>query len=163
MKRGFFLLILINIFVSCTMLKNITKEPVIELDKQQLEKVIHESVETLLKEYWLSDFLVLNNKRPILMTSNITNTTSAKFNIQELYNTIEMDLIESGQVRVVKSNEQQQSIPPTTLSSGKSVDYVLSATFGKKPESEPPILILQLSLWTKNSATPITTVLKEIN
>lgn len=163
MKRALFLLILINIFASCSTLKKISGEPTIEVKSQQLEKAVHESVKKLLSEYWLSDFLVQHNERPVLMTSNFTNPTNAKISIPELYNMIEMDLIESGQVRVVKSNYEQQNKTPTTLSTGISVDYVLSATFEKKQETTPAILIFQLSLWDENSTTPLTTISKEIN
>lgn len=163
MKRAILLLLLLNLMFSCSLLKLTTHETEFNVDYQLLEEAVHESVNSLLNEYWLSDFLVQNNQRPIIMTSNFTNPTNAIINIQKLYDTIDFDLIESGQVRVVISNAEQRIESPRILSSGRSVDYVLSATFEKKTETTPPILILQLSLWNENSPTPISTITKEIN
>lgn len=145
------------------MLKSVFKEPIIELDNEQLEKVIHESVKKLLTDNWLSDFLVEYNKRPILISSQFTNHTTASVDIQKLYDLIDMDLIESGEVRIVKSNEQQRNSSPLKLASGKSVDFVVSASIGTKNESTPSILIFQLSLWNNKSTTPVISIIKEIN
>ena len=163
MKQGIFLLIVLSMFISCSLIKEGGGEKTIPLSNEQLDKVVHESVSDLLKELWVSDFLLQHNERPILMTSSFTNPTKAMVNIQELYGKVEMNLIESGQVRVVKSNQLQRNTPPTILAAGKSVNYVLSATFEKKTETKPPVLVFHLSLWNENSPTPITTISKEID
>ena len=163
MKRDLFLFILLALLSGCSLLKMGTKEQHQQVSDQQLGNAVSESVNALLDEYWLSDFLVQHNERPILITSSFTNPTDVAIDMTALYNKVEMSLIESGQVRVVKSNQNQRDTQPTKLAKGKSVDYVLSVNFEEKQDTTPPILIIQLSLWNERSISPLSIVSKEIN
>ena len=128
----------------------------------QYENLIKTSVDEMLSAGWVSDFLTLNNKRPVIMMSKIDNDANVIVNIAEGLNWFEQYLIESGQVRVVKSDETQQEMNPVDLAKGQSVDFVISANFEKQVDTSPAITIFVVSLWSDTSTLPVIVVKKEI-
>lgn len=162
MKRSLILIFIGLFFAGCSLLKPAVQPATVYLSDDQYESIIHESVTELLSAGWLSDFLTNQNQRPIIMVSKISNSARVVADNNSAVAWLEKELIESGQVRVVKSTEPQREINPVDLAQGKSVDFVLSANFEKRVETSPAITIFVVSLWSDTSTLPITEVKKEI-
>lgn len=162
MKQRLIFLISIFLFAGCAILKPTPKAPEIQLTDQQFISLITESTQKLLSSGWLSDFLTTNSKRPILMVSKIENEANVLVNINTAYDIFESEFIQSGQVRVVKTDDSQRLINPSELVNGKSVDFVVSAKFEKNKETSPAITIFVVSLWGDDSNLPIIEFKKEL-
>ncbi|MFA9390431.1 MAG: hypothetical protein ACERKD_11515 [Prolixibacteraceae bacterium] len=158
-------IVLITIFLisSCALTKPAVVPAEIQLNEIQFNSLVKESVNTCIQEAWLSDFLNDKNERPVVLISKISNDAKIQGNLNTGTSLFESEFIKSGQVRVVKSTEQQQNISPTDLVKGESVDYVISANFIKQIESSPAIIIFVVSLWGDDSTLPILEVKKELN
>ena len=162
MKRNLILISVSLLLASCSLLKPLVKEPQLVIPNDRYEKMVEESVDEILSGGWLSDFLTTNNERPIVMMSKISNNAKVQANNTGAIGWFNRDLAESGQVRVVKSNEAQQEMMPYDLAQGQSVDFVLSANFEKQVDTSPTITIFAVSLWSNTSTLPIVVVKKEI-
>lgn len=162
MKRSLILIFISLSLASCSLLKPAVKISSVTITDEQYEKIIKESVDELLSAGWLSDFLTTQNQRPIVMVSQISNSANVIANNSNTVEWFEKDLIESGQVRVVKSTVTQRQINPVDLAKGESVDFVLSANFEKQVDTSPAITIFVVSLWSDTNTQPILVVKKEI-
>ncbi len=94
------------------------------------------------------------NERPIIMTSLITNNSNGIIDINSVYETIDMRLVKSGQVRVVKTDEAQRVLTPFELAKGESVDYVISSIINDNPDQKSSV-IFKISLWNDQAREPV--------
>jgi hypothetical protein len=159
MKRALIFIFILIIFQACSIFKQAEKEvEIINIPEKELQKTIASAVDNLLKGDWLSDFLIEKNSRPTLIFSSVTNKSNSITNIEKIYDSIDMRLIQSGQVRVLKSNETQRLTEAHDLASGASIDYALTAVIEKNKENNNNQLTFILSLWDENSTSPVFTV-----
>lgn len=161
MKRTLFLFLVLSLFSSCSILQKAAKRPEISISDSQLEALISESVNEVLRLDWLSDYLTTNNQRPIVMTSILTHPEYVLLNADLAYATFDMELTKSGQVRVVKSDETQRTMLPSDLAKGKSVDYVLSSIVKENTETKPSTYSFVVKLWA-DSINPVLEINKSI-
>jgi hypothetical protein len=150
------------VFAGCSTIKPSMNDTPISLDENILTSTIQRSVDELLAGEWLSEYLTQHNERPLLMTSKITGNSRVLFSYDKAYENIDLSLIESGQVRVVKTNENQRILSPLELVKGKSVDYVISASLNRLSTSTPNTILLVLSLWDGKSNDPLLTIQNRI-
>lgn len=162
MYKSLLLFGFITLLSSCALLKKAQNETVTIIEQHKLDSIIEESITELIKCSWLSDYLIQNNERPILISSKIKNNTKAIIDLLKVYDSIDLNLIKTGQVRVLKSDKNQQLLKPSELAKGQSIDFVLSATFDKNVQISTSNIIFKLSLWDEKTADPILTIIKEI-
>lgn len=162
MNKSFILFFIVVIFSSCSSLKHTPKTPQIVIDQQQLDSVIELSVSELIKGDWLSDYLMENNERPILVASKIHNESNAYIDTLKVYETINMALIRSGQVRVVKLDEKQRQQIPNEITKGESVDFAISTKIENKISESLSSLFFGLYLLNDKSPEPIVKIIKKI-
>ena len=139
----------------CSLFKQQAKTPAISISNEQLAVCLDRAVDELIKAQWLSDFLLKKNVRPILMNAGISNQSRASIDLNFAYEHLDLALIQSGEVRVVKTNDAQQSMLPQTLVKGQSVDLVLSLRFIDEEPIMPGKILVLLSLWSEDSTTPV--------
>ncbi len=157
MKRSVLYILVLVLFSGCSLFKKLTEEPEFVVEKQALEQAINKTVDELLSSEWLSDFMSENNERPIIMTSLITNNSNGIIDVNTIYETIDMRLVKSGQVRVVKTEEAQRVLTPYELAQGESVDYVISSVIENNPNQDSSV-IFKISLWSDKTREPITKI-----
>jgi hypothetical protein len=157
MHSRLLLIFVFSLLYSCSLLKPAVTEPEILIDQAQLNTAVELSVDEIIKGEWLSAFMVKNNERPVVICSTIDLPPHVSFPIDSLYNMIDLHLIKTGQVRVIKSNTIQRTTAPVDLAKGESIDFVLTAAIEKAVQQSSSNPVLVLALWNENSETPITT------
>lgn len=162
MSKILILFIIVIIFSSCSLLKHTPEEAIIIIEQQQLDSIVEVSVNELIEGAWLSDYLIQNNKRPILVTSKFQNETNTFIDTLKLYESINMGLIRSGQVRVVKLDETQRQISPGDITKGLSIDFAISTKVKKIIKETSSSLYFEFSLWDDKLIEPVITINKEI-
>jgi len=154
MKRGVLYLMMLVFLSGCSLFKKFTEEPEFVVDKQALEETVNETVDELLSSEWLSDYMSEQNERPIIMTSLITNNSNGIIDVNTIYETIDMQLVKSGQVRVVKTDQAQRILTPYELAKGESVDYVISSIIEDNPNKGSSVTF-KISLWNDQAREPV--------
>jgi PBP1b-binding outer membrane lipoprotein LpoB len=154
MKRGVLYILMLVFLSGCSLFKKFTEEPGFVVDEQALEETVNKTVNDLLSSGWLSDFMSEQNERPIIMTSLITNNSNGIIDVNTIYETIDMRLVKSGQVRVVKTDEAQRILTPYELAGGESVDFVISSIIENNPDKDSSI-IFKISLWSDKAREPV--------
>ncbi|MDA3881299.1 MAG: lipoprotein [Prolixibacteraceae bacterium] len=154
MKRSFLILLTLTMLSGCSIFNKISRTPAFQIDENAMEKTVNKTVEELLSSEWLSAFMTSKNERPIIMTSLITNNSNGIIDVNTIYETIDMRLVKSGQVRVVKTDETQRILTPYELAKGQSVDFVISSIIKENP-GQPESVVYKLSLWGDKSREPV--------
>jgi PBP1b-binding outer membrane lipoprotein LpoB len=157
MKRGVLYILMLVFLSGCSLLKKITEEPGFVVDEQSLEETVNKTVNDLLSSEWLSDYMSEQNERPIIMTSLITNNSNGIIDVNTIYETIDMRLVKSGQVRVVKTDEAQRILTPYELVQGESVDFVISSIIENNPNKDSSV-IFKIFLWSDKTREPVTEI-----
>jgi len=138
----------------CSIFNKASKEPDFTINENAMEKTVQKTINELLSSEWLSAFMANQNERPIVMTSLITNNSNGIIDANTIYETIDMQLIKSGQVRVVKTNEAQRILTPYELAKGESVDFVISSLIYNNPNKSESVAY-KLTLWGDQSREPV--------
>lgn len=154
MKRIFILVLTLAMLSGCSIFNKASKEPDFTINENAMEKTVQKTINELLSSEWLSAFMANQNERPIVMTSLITNNSNGIIDANTIYETIDMQLIKSGQVRVVKTNEAQRILTPYELAKGESVDFVISSLIYNNPNKSESV-VYKLTLWGDQSREPV--------
>ncbi len=163
MKHTLYIITILFIFQACSVLKQPEAVPEIkEIPENELSEAITNSANTIVQHEVISQFMLQNNARPTIITSNVTNKSGAITNIAKIYENIDMALIQTGQARVLKSNEAQRVEKPQQLAKAVSIDFALSASIEEIRRNNTIHYIFTLSLWNENSSKPIVTIEKQI-
>lgn len=162
MYKSIAILIVVLLFLGCSVIKQSAKNEQVVIDQQKLEKTIEESINELIKGVWLSDYLFKYNERPILVATKFQNKTNAFIDTLKLYQALNIDLIRSGQVRVVKLNESQRQIEPGEIAKGVSIDFAISTKIEKIDSLNTSFIIFGLSLWNDKLPEAILTIDKVV-
>lgn len=143
-------------FTACTVFNKATTYPSINIETSILNKCIELSVQQIIEENWLSEFMQTKNERPTIITSRIINNTTAIIANDTVYATLDRELVKTGQLRVIKSSHGQRLLNPIELSQTPNIDFVLSIAI--QPNNEKKELAdFEISLWNNKSGTPLFT------
>lgn len=142
---------------SCSLLRNTQQKEEIRITDNQLNEWVSQSVQEILNDAWLTNFLTDNNERPILIISGIISPENIILNASKLYDKFDLELLNTGQVRIVKSTLGQRSQIPAELASGESVDYVLVPTITEEVNDKTYSYYFTISLWGNDITSPIFT------
>lgn len=156
MRRVFLMIFSVVLLGSCSLIKNTANDPVVQIDQMALQTSIANTTKQIIEGNWLSDFMRINNERPTIIISRLLNNTNAVINPDSVYHNIDIALVQTGQVRVVQSTENQRLLNPIELVNALNIDYVLSVTIQKNSDTNTKA-DLEFSLWSKASQTPLIT------
>lgn len=158
MHSRLLLIFLFSVLYSCSVTKTVPAEPELLIDQAKLSTAVDRSVEEIIKGEWLSEFIVKKNERPVLICTKVDLPQNTSFPVDSLYNILDMSLIKTGQVRVIKASPAQRTTIPYELANGESIDYVLTAAIEKRgmESASNPVFILRL--WNEITATPLAIV-----
>ncbi|MCF8358588.1 MAG: penicillin-binding protein activator LpoB [Prolixibacteraceae bacterium] len=123
-------------------------------DQSEIVEAVNAATSQLINEDWLSQFLIINDERPVLMPLLVKNETNATIDSEMILSELEKNLITSGKVRVIKATPQQQKLTPhEILSSGMSIDYVITTSLIKDGSSANTYNLI-LYFWGNKSKKP---------
>lgn len=154
MKKVLLFVFIAFSFSACSLLSRFQDQAELVVDDDELADLISHSTDEVLKESWLSSFMASEGERPVVMMGQFATDLPLVFNWDKAYEYVDLELVKSGQVRVVKSNEIQRNTPPRTLAAGESVDFVFTGAFVQNKKEEDAVYF-QLSVWNDVSNMPL--------
>lgn len=161
MGRLFIVVLIIIGLNSCSILNKPVEKETVVINNGQLLELINSSVSELVSYYWLTDYLTDKQERPIVMFSSIETPKHISIDREFAYTNFDLSFLKTGQVRVVKSTNEQRLVTPMILASGESVDFVITAIIIEPLDSENNNYTFTLMLWNEEGSIPVSSISKE--
>lgn len=164
MLQKFWVVFLFILLMGCSILKQAPQKADIQITDDQISSLVDTAVKDILSDSWLTNYFTDYHERPILITSKVQHPDHILLNDSLVYNRFDMNLVKSGQVRIVKSTEAQRNEIPNVLAAGVSIDFVISSRIVETESENNSNLFFEVSLWNENTSPIYTTREKiEIN
>lgn len=152
MRKLIVLFIIVSTLGGCGIIEKLKPSEIV-VTESQLTNQINVAIPELLNQQWLSDYLVQNETRPVVISGAILNETSGSVNKEILYDAMDLNLVSTGRIRVLKSTKTQRSLTPDELLDSENIKFVITLNIISNLDQKAAECIYKV--WEKGSDKPV--------